>query len=153
MLKAIRTFEISMAKCDLLSSNWCRIPWNPKCIHGYARQISKRLNLVKIFNVQLLFLRFYWKCGSFRNEKSGGQGNVWSKRQLTPAIDCYRGVRIKETTLQWRHNEHDGVSNHQRLDCLLNRLSANQRNIIAPRHWPLWGEFTGNRWIPRTKVQ
>ena len=26
------------------------------------------------------------------------------------------------TTLQWRHNEHDGVSNHLRLDCLLNRL-------------------------------
>ena len=25
-------------------------------------------------------------------------------------------------SLQWRHNEHDGVSNHRRLDCLLNRL-------------------------------
>ena len=24
--------------------------------------------------------------------------------------------------LQWRHNEHDGVSNHQRLYCLINRL-------------------------------
>ena len=24
--------------------------------------------------------------------------------------------------LQWRHNEHDGVSNHQPCDCLLNRL-------------------------------
>ena len=26
-------------------------------------------------------------------------------------------------------------------------------NIKAPRHWPLWGEFTGDRWIPRTKGQ
>ena len=26
------------------------------------------------------------------------------------------------TTLQWRHNESDGVSNHRRLDCLLNHL-------------------------------
>ena len=26
-------------------------------------------------------------------------------------------------TLQWLHNERDGVSNHRRLDCLLNRLS------------------------------
>ena len=26
------------------------------------------------------------------------------------------------TTLKWRHNERDGVSNHRRLDCLLNRL-------------------------------
>ena len=25
-------------------------------------------------------------------------------------------------TLQWRHNEHDGVSNHQPCDCLFNRL-------------------------------
>ena len=26
-------------------------------------------------------------------------------------------------------------------------------NIKAPRHWPLWGEFTGDRWIPHTKNQ
>ena len=30
-------------------------------------------------------------------------------------------VRIRHT-LQWRHNEHDSVSNHQPYDCLLNRL-------------------------------
>ena len=28
---------------------------------------------------------------------------------------------------------------------------ADQRTIKTPRHWPLWGEFTGDRWIPRTK--
>ena len=28
----------------------------------------------------------------------------------------------KRLVLQWRHNERDGVSNHQPLDCLLNRL-------------------------------
>ena len=26
-------------------------------------------------------------------------------------------------------------------------------NIKAPRHWTLWGEFTGDRWILRTKGQ
>ena len=25
-----------------------------------------------------------------------------------------------------------------------------KENIKAPHHWPLWGEFTGGRWIPRT---
>ena len=57
--------------------------------------------------------------------------------------------------LQWRHNERDGVSNHQHRHCLLNRLFKAQikENIKAPRHWPLWGEFTGRRWIPRTKGQ
>ena len=28
-----------------------------------------------------------------------------------------------------------------------------QENINAPRHWPLWGEFTGDRWIPLSKGQ
>ena len=31
-------------------------------------------------------------------------------------------VLIFEESLQWRHNEHDVVSNHQPHDCLLNRL-------------------------------
>ena len=28
-----------------------------------------------------------------------------------------------------------------------------KENIKAPHHWPLCGEFTGNRWIPRTNGQ
>ena len=28
-----------------------------------------------------------------------------------------------------------------------------KENIKAPRHWLLCAEFTGNRWIPRTKGQ
>ena len=63
-------------------------------------------------------------------------------------------VRLKKLwRLQWRHNEHNGVSNHRRLHCLLNRLFRCKRNIKAPRHWPLWGEFNGDRWIPRTNFQ
>ena len=27
-----------------------------------------------------------------------------------------------------------------------------KENIKAPRHWPLCGAFTGDRWIPRTKA-
>ena len=30
---------------------------------------------------------------------------------------------------------------------------VNQRNIKAPRHWPLCGKFTGDRWISRTSGQ
>ena len=30
---------------------------------------------------------------------------------------------------------------------------TDKKNIKAPRHWPLLGEFTGDRWIPRTKGQ
>ena len=55
-------------------------------------------------------------------------------------------------TWQWRHNGCDGVSNHQPHDCLLNRFIQAQmkENTKAPRHWPLCGEFTSHRWIPRT---
>ena len=54
--------------------------------------------------------------------------------------------------LQWRPNERGSV--------LITSVSivfsavgsgADQSNIKAPRHWPLCGEFTGDRWIPRTK--
>ena len=27
---------------------------------------------------------------------------------------------------------------------------ADKKNIKAPRHWPLCGKFTGDRWVPRT---
>ena len=48
-------------------------------------------------------------------------------------------------TLQLRHNERGGVSNHHPHDCLLNRFIQVQvkENIKGPRHWPLWWEFTG----------
>ena len=35
-------------------------------------------------------------------------------------VDTY--IKKNSMPLQWRHNEHDGVSNHQSHDCLLNRL-------------------------------
>ena len=34
-------------------------------------------------------------------------------------------------TLHWRHNEHDGVSNHQPHDCLLNRLFGRRSKKIS----------------------
>ena len=50
--------------------------------------------------------------------------------------------------LEWRQNEHDGVSNHQRLDCLLNCLflsrtdkkhqsSASLAFVRGIRRWPV----------------
>ena len=57
--------------------------------------------------------------------------------------------------IQWRHNERIVISNHQPHDCLFDCLFKAQikENIKAPRHWPLCGEFTIDRWIPRTKGQ
>ena len=44
-------------------------------------------------------------------------------------------------SLQWRKNEHDGISNHQRLDSLLNRFAQIKENIKAP----VTGEFPSHR--------
>ena len=57
--------------------------------------------------------------------------------------------------LQWRHNERDGVSNHQRLACLLSCLfrRKSKENIKAPHHWPLYWESIGDRRIPLTMSQ
>ena len=41
------------------------------------------------------------------------------KDQVTPFESCRRDLT---KSLQWRHNGHDGFSNHQPHDCLLNRL-------------------------------
>ena len=56
--------------------------------------------------------------------------------------------------LQRRHNERDGVSNHQPHECLLDRLFRRRsKKTLKLRHWHLWGEFIGHRWIPRTNDQ
>ena len=54
--------------------------------------------------------------------------------------------------LLWRYNERDGDLIHQPHDCLLNRLFrciskkiSNSASLVFVR------EFTGDRWIPRTK--
>ena len=61
----------------------------------------------------------------------------------------------RASALQWRHNGHDNVSNHQPYDCLLNRLfkRRSKKKIKDPRHWPVCGEFTSDRWCPRTNGQ
>ena len=55
--------------------------------------------------------------------------------------------------LQWRHNELDGVSKSPASRLFTQPLiqAKIKENIKAPRHWPLCGEFTGDRWIPRAK--
>ena len=57
-------------------------------------------------------------------------------------------------SLQWRHNERDGVLNHQRFHCLLNHLfgrrskkTSNSASLAF-----VWG-IHRDRWIPRTKGQ
>ena len=57
--------------------------------------------------------------------------------------DHVRHIHIMKASVQWRHNERDGVSNHQRLACLLNRLftgfvrGIHRRPMDSPHKWPV----------------
>ena len=62
-------------------------------------------------------------------------------------------LRLLQYSLQWRHNELDGVSNHRRLECLLNRLFSRRSkktsklrvNGLCARNSPVTGEFLAQR--------
>ena len=53
---------------------------------------------------------------------------MWGNCDQNDAAECAMGivseilVYVLATSLQLRHNEHNGVSNHQRITCFLNRL-------------------------------
>ena len=54
-------------------------------------------------------------------------------------------------------DKHNIASDWNRDGPLFTRLPFIQaqikENFKAPHHWPLCGEFTGDRWIPRTNGQ
>ena len=49
---------------------------------------------------------------------------IWHRTEWVYVVNVVimQGCSSKVYTLRWRHNDHDGVSNHQPHDCLLNRL-------------------------------
>ena len=94
--------------------------------------------------------------------------SVWS--WLT--LDCV-ALDLSLNTLQWRHNDvtenKENIKPRHHSDVMMGAMAsqitnltivystvysgADQRNINAPRHWPLWRKFTGERWIPGTNGQ
>ena len=73
--------------------------------------------------------------------------SVWNQSQTKR---CKETKQNENTALHWRHNGRDSVSNHQPHGCLVTRLfrRRSKKNIKAPRHWPLCGEFTGTGEFP-----
>ena len=63
------------------------------------------------------------------------------------------GKSHNHNLLQWRHNDHDGVSNHEPYDCLLNRLFRRRSKKtsklrvtgLCARNSPVTGEFPAQR--------
>ena len=57
--------------------------------------------------------------------------------------------------LQWRHNQHHGVSNHRRVSISYSTvcLGADPRKHQSSASLAFVREFTGDRWNPGTQVQ
>ena len=61
--------------------------------------------------------------------------------------------KLLTSTLQRRHHERKGVSNHRRLDCLLNDLFRRRSRHQSSASLAYVMGTTGDRWIPLTKGQ
>ena len=50
--------------------------------------------------------------------------------------------------------KHDGRISDVIMGAMASQITGEfKENIKAPRHWPLCGEFTDDRWIPLTNSQ
>ena len=66
-----------------------------------------------------------WINGRVNNREAGDLRRYRTHYDVTVMRSGYVATEVKHTNniaLQWRHNDHDGVSNHQPHGCLLNRL-------------------------------
>ena len=98
----------------------------------------------------MYFLETKWDFfGSYTEKK---MTSCW-RNFGTGDTGSYQNDKYTEYTLQWRHNEHHGVSNHRPLDCLYNGfVYINIKENIKTRvTGPFWRESTGDRWIPLRK--
>ena len=60
--------------------------------------------------------------------------------------------RINDLSLQWRHNGHDSVSNHQPHHCLPFIRAQITQNIKALHHWPLCRNSPGSGEFPEQRA-
>ena len=80
------------------------------------------------------------------------QRSTWPILRLI-AWECSRNLACGLSTLQWRHNGHDGVSNYRNLKFLLNRLFRRRSKKTSKLHVagpcegnsPVTGEFPSQK--------
>ena len=80
----------------------------------------------------------------------------WNKLQSLE-LSCgisHLGIEIDSVyfTLQWCHNERNGVLNHWRLGCLLNRLFGRRSKKTYPRHCLFEGNSLGTSELPTPRA-
>ena len=68
-------------------------------------------------------------------------------------IPMLNSLRPKQNDISYYSDVVMGVMASQITSFAIVIPAQTKENIKAPRHWPLCGEFAGDRWIPRTNGQ
>ena len=79
----------------------------------------------------------------------------WNSKCIPSDTGAFHATTLsrRPESLYWRHNERDSFSNPRRLDCLLNRLFSQSKEMSKLRVTGFVKEFTGDRGIPLTAGQ
>ena len=148
-----RPFHRLLAQpCRLVNCLWRH--WPPWCIHLTYNHLScwQPQSIIYISQSHNWSLQSNTVHGLYPNENPTanrlGLRSSFLLGNLAESLLIAHSIFLRET-LQWRHNEHDGVSNHQPRDCLLNRLfrrrskkTANLRvSGLCAGNSPVTGEF------------
>ena len=118
------------------------VTWQPCNSHGLIRLSSGAIVLWKSHS---------WFCFAIVSPRLRyGAFRVFLTACVINSGTLNKDVNFTQSPLSvgdFSHNGRDGISNHQRLGSLLNRL-------FTPRSKKAWKlRVTGARWIPRTKDQ
>ena len=138
------------AHYDVTVMQWCSLH-GVFILTGHSQKVGfsvDRLCLVLVVRIASLCCQFHSNLPEFSHN---GCASGWKFSVMVPSIFTWWNRYY--SSLQWGPNESDGLSNHKPHDCLLNRLfeAEIKENIKVLRHWPLWGEFIGDRWFSTHK--
>ena len=82
-------------------------------------------------NLQCHFLRYINTSRNVMNNYFFFDGLIWIDQRRICKITAWHRPYLNSLTLLRRHNDRDGVSNHQPHDCLLNRLFRRRSKKIS----------------------
>ena len=88
------------------------------CCHKHVPQNNLWLKNSEITRIDFIIWLQPWEVMNHNLEMSPTYFS-WPDPGRTSVIEK---PRLRKCTLQWRYNERDGISNHRRIGCLLNRF-------------------------------
>ena len=106
----------------------------------------------------LLPLLAYWICMYYSGPVTRKDDHEY-RWYVAGSMQAYDNHKVSHQALRWRHNDHDGVSNHQPHGCLLNRLFRHRSRKtskfrvtgLCAGNSPVTGEFP-HKWPVTRKM-